>query len=317
VPRHSQDIDLLHPDAELAAAVAELRRVADIGGLDPFTFTVGEPTSMLGGVAGATGRITVSLGAAVLDRFPLDLSTGLEPVAGLERHQLQPMVEMEDVAALPEVTLYPLPDQIADKVAAMVERHGPRGRASTRYRDLVDLVLIVRSCEVDAELTRAALSAQAHRRELTLPLTLSAPSPAWVSGYRDAVGDAALPARRVAHLGRGTVRRRGRVCERTAGGHRHPRNLGSRRATLARVTPMVMAPPCRGAVSGTGAGAGYDPAGRCGEAGCGVAAGRSPAPGAPTNLTSPTTTAHRFPTCPLRVVVSVSASSAARASRLR
>lgn len=86
--------------------------------------------------------------------------------------------------------MYPLPDQIADKVAAMVERHGPRDRASTRYRDLVDLVLIVRSCEVDAALTRAALSAQAHRRELTLPLTLSAPSPAWVPGYRKAVGDA-------------------------------------------------------------------------------------------------------------------------------
>jgi len=192
--RHSQDIDLLHPDAELAGAVAELRRVADIGGLDPFTFTVGDPTLMLGGVAGATVRVTVSLGVAVLDRFPLDLSTGRVLVAELERHQLEAMVEIADVAALPEVTLYPLPDQIADKVAAMVERHGPRGRASTRYRDLVDLVLIVRSCEVDAALTRAALSAQAHRRELTLPVALSAPSPAWVSGYRDAVGDATLPA---------------------------------------------------------------------------------------------------------------------------
>ncbi len=62
------------------------------------------------------------------------------------------------------------------------------------YRDLVDLVLIVRSCDVDAALTRAALSAQAHRRELTLPLTLSAPSPAWVAGYRKAVGDVTLPA---------------------------------------------------------------------------------------------------------------------------
>jgi len=134
--RHSQDIDLLHPEAELAAAVAELRRVADIGGLDPFTFTVGEPTVMLGGVAGATVRITVSLGATVLDRFSLDLSTGRVLVAGLERHQLEAMVEIEDVAALPEVTLYPLPDQIADKVTAMVERHGPRDRASTRYRDL-------------------------------------------------------------------------------------------------------------------------------------------------------------------------------------
>ncbi len=102
--RHSQTSDLLHPDAELAAAVVELRRVAGIGGLDPFTFTVGEPTSMVGGVAGATVRVTVSLGVAVLDRFPLDLSTGLELVAGLERHQLEPMVEIADVAALPEVS---------------------------------------------------------------------------------------------------------------------------------------------------------------------------------------------------------------------
>jgi len=86
-------------------------------------------------------------GAGPLPAGPLD---GKVLIAGLERHQLEPMVEIADVAALPEVTLYPLPDQIADKVAAMVERHGPQGRASTRYRDLVDLVLIVRSCEVDA-----------------------------------------------------------------------------------------------------------------------------------------------------------------------
>ena len=68
---------------------------------------------------------------------------------------------------------------------------------------LVDLVLIVRSCEVDAELIRAALSAQArrhpvrrcrHRRlygrhccligELTLPTTLSAPSFSWMCATR-------------------------------------------------------------------------------------------------------------------------------------
>ena len=214
----------MHPDAELAAEAVELRRVAGIGGLDPFTFTVGEPTSMVGGVAGATVRVTVSLGVAMLDRFPLDLSTGLELVAGLERRQLEPMVE------------------IADKVAAMVERHGPGSRASTRYRDLVDLVLIVRSCEVDAALTRAALSAQAHRRELTLPLTLSAPSPAWVPGYRKAVGDATLPAdlrsleAALAAAGRcvnalldGTV---------TRGTWIRPSNTGSRKT-------MVMAPSRR------------------------------------------------------------------------
>lgn len=66
--RHSRDIDLLHPDAELASAVVELRRVADTRGLDPFTFTMGEPTVKLGGVAGARVSVTVSLGAAVRRR---------------------------------------------------------------------------------------------------------------------------------------------------------------------------------------------------------------------------------------------------------
>jgi len=130
-------------------------------------------------------------GAGPLPAGPLD---GKVLIAGLERHQLEPMVEIADVAALPEVTLYPLPDQIADKVAAMVERPGPGGRASTRYRDLVDLVLIVRSCEVDAALTRTALNAQAHRRGLTLPTTLSAPSSSWTLGYRTAVGDSTVAA---------------------------------------------------------------------------------------------------------------------------
>jgi len=42
-----------------------------------------------------------------------------------------------------------------------------------------------RSAQLPGE--TAALSAQAHRRELTLPVTLSAPSPAWVVGYPHAV----------------------------------------------------------------------------------------------------------------------------------
>jgi len=95
-------------------------------------------------------------------------------IAGLERHQLEPMVEIADVAALPEVTLYPLPDQIADKVAAMVERPGPG--VGPRHGT--------------ATWWTWSWSCAAARSTRPWP----APSSSWTLGYRTAVGDSTVAA---------------------------------------------------------------------------------------------------------------------------
>lgn len=67
----------------------------------------------------------------------------------------------------------------------MYERHGPSATPSTRFRDLVDLVLITGNFEFDAGHTLTALSAESRRRGLVLPDRLEVPGPAWVAGYRE------------------------------------------------------------------------------------------------------------------------------------
>ena len=56
---------------------------------------------------------------------------------------------------------YPLVDHIADKVAATLQSYGTGRVASTRYKDLVDLVAIVSQATVEAEAQRLAFQSEA------------------------------------------------------------------------------------------------------------------------------------------------------------
>jgi hypothetical protein len=80
------------------------------------------------------------------------------------------------------VTVYPMCDHIADKVCATAETHGPLGRASSRVRDLVDLVVIAVTQTVDADgLSRAIRLEWRHRG---LPGTPAFDPPRdWAAGY--------------------------------------------------------------------------------------------------------------------------------------
>lgn len=193
--RHSQDLDLWHRSADLTAAIEELREIAAIDGLDQYRFVLGEPVRMTGGVEGTTIRVTAYLGVQEVGTFPIDLSTRLDLVAGIDVVIVEPIIDIDDVAALPPFRIYPLPDQIADKVCAMYETHGVQRAPSTRYRDLADLVTIVTSATFDASKTRKALLAESRRRQLALPRTMQLPAPTWASGYRAAARRfGALPA---------------------------------------------------------------------------------------------------------------------------
>jgi Nucleotidyl transferase AbiEii toxin, Type IV TA system len=114
-------------------------------------------------------RVTCYTGATPFERFTIDLSTQTHVVAKLDRVRPQPVIELAGAEPLPEFVLYPLPDQIADKVCAMYGRYGATNMPSTRYRDLVDLVLIATTNELDAMLTIRALRGERARRGCTLP----------------------------------------------------------------------------------------------------------------------------------------------------
>jgi hypothetical protein len=95
----------------------------------------------------------------------------------------------------PTIRMWPLEDHVADKIAAMYERHGVGRRPSTRFKDLVDLVLIALNSPVHAAAAHAALHREVRRRRaagthLVLPDAFTVPDPAWTAGYRAAAANA-------------------------------------------------------------------------------------------------------------------------------
>ena len=90
-------------------------------------------------------------------------------------------VEIPGLRTVPYRT-HPIPDQIADKHAAMIGTYA--GRPSTRYRDLVDLVLIATTLTVEPGALHTALLSEYQRRGTTPSTMLSLPSDDWHQGYR-------------------------------------------------------------------------------------------------------------------------------------
>lgn len=192
--RHSIDLDLLNTSQSLDDAVQELHDLGQPGEQDPFVFIVERATAMQGGVAGTQLKVDAMLGRTRFARFPIDLSTELTTVARPDRQAPAAVINIPGLRPPPVMTLYPLPDQVADKVCALYEHHGPTGTiASTRYRDLVDLVLITTHFELDATDTHSAITAEAGRRRLTLPTQLHTPDPSWTRNYPITASKTTLP----------------------------------------------------------------------------------------------------------------------------
>lgn len=56
--------------------------------------------------------------------------------------------------------LYPLPDQIADKVCATMATNYPGGKRSSRVKDLVDLVILAHTQTIDLDELRVAITSK-------------------------------------------------------------------------------------------------------------------------------------------------------------
>jgi hypothetical protein len=153
--RHSRDIDLMHLTATPAAAEAEVRAIGrrDLG--DHLRFEIVRSVTL--SVQDALRlKAEAYTGTTKWESFDIDVSCERHFVAALESVQPRPILEVSGVPPLPAFRLYPLVDQIADKVTAMYETHS-HGEPSNRYRDLVDLALLIGAEAMDAALLHAAL----------------------------------------------------------------------------------------------------------------------------------------------------------------
>ncbi|MFD3591489.1 nucleotidyl transferase AbiEii/AbiGii toxin family protein [Nocardia sp. NPDC058640] len=194
--RHSEDVDLLHLEADLEQAFAELRELTSATtALDPLTFQVTKKDrdSEFGSLT-LRLRATPYFGTNPAQSFPIDLTSRRELVGAVDLITPVQVLDIEDVSAPPLFACYPLADQIADKVAAMYERHGARELPSTRWRDLADLLMLIRTVPFDAADTCAALAEQPARRPgLRLPAAVESPGEDWNTGYGKLAKTTTLP----------------------------------------------------------------------------------------------------------------------------
>ena len=179
--RGSLDVDLYRVVARSIAEM-DLRRAAstDIG--DWFRFDIGGGTHI--GNRSVRLPVNATIGTTTWVTFHVDLVGEDLRMTG-QPEDVPPLAR----GVIPEVQqrgyrVYPLVDHIADKIAAIYERHGEQRRPSTRYRDLVDLVAITTATSVDAIAQRTALTSEFDRRELILPTTFDIPyRTLWEPGY--------------------------------------------------------------------------------------------------------------------------------------
>jgi hypothetical protein len=159
---------------------------------DHLTFAVDAVARSEDGQSAALLKITCYTGAIPFERFTIDLSTRTHIVADVDRIRPHPVLDLAEAIPLPPFSLYPLPDQIADKICAMYDRYGETGKPSTRYRDLVDLVIVTTSNELDAAPTLQALAGEAARRGCILPSSIESPGPEWPRSYPRTARDVSL-----------------------------------------------------------------------------------------------------------------------------
>lgn len=191
--RFSKDLDLLHlGELSPELAILELRELTAAREGDHLTFVVEN------GVQYSTANpivkisVTAYIGARY-GQFPIDLAQELHLIAAPERIRPRPVVDLPGLRELPELVVYPLADQVADKVCAMFELHGEDQSPSSRYRDLLDLALIVSTCELDGRLLALAVASETRRRKIILPAAMQSPGPSWPGGYAAITRRSSLP----------------------------------------------------------------------------------------------------------------------------
>lgn len=165
--RATRDIDLYREGYALDDAVADLRRLADHDLGDHFRFVYVGHRAIVGGEGqpytdGYQVNFDTYIGAQKKGRISVDLATG----AGLTA---EPTVTAPASALdLPwlirfDYRLYPAVDQIADKVCATMHRYGD-GRPSSREKDLIDLVVLAVTQDIDGTALTTAIATEARRR---------------------------------------------------------------------------------------------------------------------------------------------------------
>lgn len=159
---------------------------------DGFQFLIRLPKRAALPGGGIRCSVEARLAGRVFARFHLDVGLGdvvLDPPEWVVGNSLL------DFAGIPaaQVALYPVAQQFAEKIHAYTFPW--QDRDNTRVKDLVDLVLLIHTGQVDPERARYALRATFETRAShPLPFQLPEPPQDWAEPYAALAQDLDLPA---------------------------------------------------------------------------------------------------------------------------
>lgn len=187
--RATKDVDLEHRSHSVAAAVDELERLAALDLNDFHRFTRGPTRRMVGGnqpdIQGTRVDFNVVLSGPTdsignhrtktLAHVGVDLAIHPRPSAPLAREAPRFRLDLGKPLIVHDYLLISVEDQIADKVAAMMDTSYASGEGSSRAKDLIDIVLLAHYMPIMADSLRLAIATERSRRAIadfaTLTLT--------------------------------------------------------------------------------------------------------------------------------------------------
>jgi hypothetical protein len=190
--RTTKDMDLIRNDSE-EPATSDLMTAQAVQLDDFFNFSVekvGPPGEDLEGAA-MRYRVRAESGGRRFEDVVVDIAFSdplrwePEKIVGTD---LLAFADIEPV----EVPILPLEQHVAEKVHAYTRTYS-RGRASSRAKDLVDIVLVTQSTAPDAGRLRAALIGVFEgRRQHLLPQQLPPPPADWNVSFRKLARDVGI-----------------------------------------------------------------------------------------------------------------------------
>jgi len=182
--RTTKDIDLGRADDEEAATEHLVAAThVDLG--DFFVFEVRRTPALDAATGFHAVRYTVraDLDGRRFEQFPVDVAFSeatpiqAEPLFGANSLEFADIAEQQ----LPVISLE---QHVAEKLHAYTGTFGQDERESTRVKDLVDLVLIGESAEIDAKVLHQALATTfAQRGRQSLPRAIAPPPSSWARPY--------------------------------------------------------------------------------------------------------------------------------------
>ena len=182
--RATRDIDLYRRGFTLTQALDDLIRLATIDLGDHFRFQYVSHAESIGNdtqpyTEGYQVRFEIFIGLSTKGSLQVDLAVGTGITGAVTTTEPATALDLPRLVSH-QYRLYPVVDQIADKVCATMADYNER--TSSREKDLVDLVVFATTQDIDGAALRVAIATEARRRQMTTFDHFTVPA-TWGGGY--------------------------------------------------------------------------------------------------------------------------------------